>query len=122
MNKAITLVIGGLVIIVLTVFSVLAKIDLSTFGTLTTAILGVVYGFYKKVENGELMDYVLTLTDNQNASEYAIKTLERVNQSLKSDLNKVNNRLNEVLDNVVTEAKATEVTRAKPQKASRLKK
>jgi hypothetical protein len=56
MNKTITLITGAIITIALAVFLVLGKIDLTTFGTLTTAILGVVYGFHVKLENIELTE------------------------------------------------------------------
>ena len=76
MNKTITLITGALVIIILSVFLILGKIDLATFGSFTTAILGVVYGFYQKVENKELLETNTTLKDNQASYKSTILDLE----------------------------------------------
>ena len=63
------------------------------FGTLTTAILGVVYGFYQKIEKEELNQHLI-------GSKNTVKLLEVNNKELKTDFNIVNTRLNELLDNI----------------------
>ena len=93
MNKTITIITGGIVTITLSVFLILGKIDLQTFGTLTTAILGVVYGFYQKIEKEELNQHLI-------GSKNTVKLLEVNNKELKTDFNIVNTRLNELLDNI----------------------
>ena len=93
MNKTITIITGGIVTIILSVFLILGKIDLQTFGTLTTAILGVVYGFYQKIEKEELNQHLI-------GSKNTVKLLEVNNKELKTDFNIVNTRLNELLDNI----------------------
>lgn len=54
MNKTFTLITGAIVIILFATLLGFGQIDLLTFGTSVTAVLGVVYGFYQKVENVEL--------------------------------------------------------------------
>lgn len=75
MNKTITLITGGLVTITLSIFLILGKIDLTTFGTLTSAILGVVYGFYQKVENKELLNTIFNLEDEKSIN---LNTIDRL--------------------------------------------
>lgn len=75
MSKTITLITGGLVTITLSIFLILGKIDLTTFGTLTSAILGVVYGFYQKVENKELLNTIFNLEDEKSIN---LNTIDRL--------------------------------------------
>jgi hypothetical protein len=87
MSKTITLITGALVTISLSTFLILGKIDLATFGTFTTAILGVLYGFYQKVENKELNEVLIS-------AKTTIKIIEDKNNSLLNQLDKeVNNNI-----------------------------
>lgn len=86
MNKIITLITGAIVTITLSVFLILNKIDLTTFGTLTTAILGVIYGWYQKIENIELLETNMTLEDNQSSYKYTIEKLTEDNKQLSTTI------------------------------------
>lgn len=86
MNKTITLIIGGIITITLSIFLILGKIDLTTFGTLTTAILGVIYGWYQKIENIELLETNMTLEDNQSSYKYTIEKLTEGNKQLSTTI------------------------------------
>lgn len=86
MNKIITLITGAIVTITLSIFLILGKIDLTTFGTLTTAILGVIYGWYQKIENIELLETNITLEDNQSSYKYTIEKLTEGNKKLSTTI------------------------------------
>ena len=88
MNKTITIITGGIVTIALSIFLILGKIDLATFSTSATAILGVIYGFYTKVENKELKETVDVLKDNELAQKRRITYLEKDNGFLLNSLKK----------------------------------
>ena len=127
MNKTITLIIGGIITITLSIFLILGEIDLYTFGTLATAILGVVYGFYQKVENKELIETNLTLEDNQYSYKYTIKKLiesnkqlSNINNSLKRDL-QINDEKYKVNQTKVVKPEIVEVLKEKVFKKSKSK-
>ena len=101
MNKTVTLITGGIVTVTLSIFLILGKIDLTTFGTLTSAILGVIYGFYQKIENKELIETVELFKDNEIGYKYTIENLQKDNNFLSRNLDSqknINKNLEQDLD------------------------
>ena len=101
MNKTVTLITGGIVTVTLSIFLILGKIDLTTFGTLTSAILGVIYGFYQKIENKELIETVELFKDNEIGYKYTIENLQKDNGFLSRNLDSqknINKNLEQDLD------------------------
>ena len=101
MNKTVTLITGGIVTVTLSIFLILGKIDLTTFGTLTSAILGVIYGFYQKIENKELIETVELFKDNEIGYKHTIENLQKDNGFLSRNLDSqknINKNLEQDLD------------------------
>lgn len=114
MSKTITLVTGSIVTIGLAVLLVLGKVDLQTFGMLAAAVLGVVYGFYEKVENADLKENVDTLEREQELHAYSMQRLIQSNAELSLSKNNLEKAIQASISNPIDSSIKARSTTAQP--------
>lgn len=139
MNKQITLIAGIVVLIGLGALAAFNKIDLETFGSISVAVLGAIWGFYNKFENKELKTENETLELEvegfmaaHNHMVDKTRKMESLNTSLVDSLKESNKKYEDlqskikpsevVIEPVITKEDAVEVTESLVKKPSKRRK
>ena len=101
MNKQIISIAGVLTILSTLVFILLGKLDLSQFTVINSSVLGVLYGWYQRIEKEDIEEeHLFTLLDlEEKKKQYDILLHDSVvNQHLLNELHNSNKVLKDKLE------------------------
>lgn len=121
---------GLVTISVTTIFLILQKLDISTFGLINTAVLSVLFGWYKKLnytqisnENKQLENEIIFLEQKVNKLDFENLELKKIEKDLKNHLKAYELTVDNLRNGFISEKiQNTETPVEKPKRVRKPKK